>query len=74
MTQEPAPGTTVDETEGALWHKSSYSGSNNGCVEHAGLATGRQAVRDTKDRSRGTLVLEAAAWQEFVTAVRKGTL
>jgi hypothetical protein len=74
MIQASAPGTTPNELEGALWHKSSYSGNDNGCVERGQLPSGRQAVRDTKDRTRGALVFEADAWQDFVTAVRNGTL
>ncbi|WP_407638921.1 DUF397 domain-containing protein [Actinacidiphila yeochonensis] len=58
---------------GALWRTSSYSGSNNNCVEHAQLADGRQAVRDTKDRESGALVFDADSWQHFLTAVREGT-
>ncbi|WP_413809616.1 DUF397 domain-containing protein [Streptomyces sp. OE57] len=34
--------------------------------------TGRQAVRDTKDRERGALLFEPSAWQAFVDAVRGG--
>ncbi|SFS99558.1 protein of unknown function [Streptomyces harbinensis] len=36
--------------------------------------TGRQGVRDTKDRTRGTLVFAAGPWQQFVTAVRDGEI
>ncbi|MFD5748572.1 DUF397 domain-containing protein [Streptomyces sp. NPDC127033] len=60
------------EFDGALWHKSTYSGSNNGCVERGRLRGGRQAVRDTKDRAVGTAVFAPAAWQTFVDAVRAG--
>ncbi|MBI0319389.1 DUF397 domain-containing protein [Streptomyces javensis] len=52
--------------------QSSYSGSANNCVEHGILPTGRQAVRDTKDRERGALLFEPSAWQAFVDAVRDG--
>ncbi|SCG08620.1 DUF397 domain-containing protein [Streptomyces sp. MnatMP-M17] len=63
-----------DEFNDALWHKSTYSGSDNGCVEHGLLSTGRQAVRDTKDRERGVAVFGPASWQRFVDAVRSGVL
>ncbi|MEW2549203.1 DUF397 domain-containing protein [Streptomyces sp. NPDC047002] len=63
-----------DEFDGALWHKSTYSGSNSGCVERGVLGSGRQAVRDTKDRGAGAMVFEADAWREFVEAVRRGAL
>lgn len=74
MTQEPTVHKTADELNGALWHKSSYSGSDNDCVEHAHLANGRHAVRDTKDRTGGTLLFDAPAWQDFITAIRTGAL
>ncbi|MFE1961817.1 DUF397 domain-containing protein [Streptomyces sp. NPDC059479] len=38
------------------------------------LSTGRQAVRDTKDRERGVAVFGSASWQRFVDAVRSGAL
>lgn len=65
---------TSHEFDGALWHKSTYSGTNNACVEHGLLRTGRQAVRDTKDRERGAAVFQPESWQTFVNAVRSGTL
>jgi hypothetical protein len=74
MTEEPISSTTAGALEGARWHTSSYSGASNNCVERCKLTSGRQAVRDTKDRTRGTLVFEAASWQDFVTAVRNGAL
>ncbi len=52
------------------WRKSSYS-SNGGeaCVE---AATGGDMilVRDTTNRSGGTLVFAAQAWTEFVASLR----
>lgn len=74
MTQASAPRISHDELEGARWHKSSHSGTDNGCVEHAKLTTGRHAVRDTKDRDGGTLIFDATAWHDFLTAIRNGTL
>lgn len=59
---------------GASWHKSTYSGSNNDCVEHAALPSGRHAVRDSKDRTLGAHTFAPAQWQAFVTAVRDGSL
>ncbi len=50
-----------------VWHKSSYSGSNNNCLEHAALLDSRHAIRDTKDPGRRiTLYFTAAAWQRFI--------
>ncbi|WP_405398645.1 DUF397 domain-containing protein [Streptomyces microflavus] len=62
------------ELERARWHKSTYSGSNNDCVEHAALTSGRHAVRDTKDRALGAHTFAPTPWQAFVTAVRDGSL
>ncbi|MFJ4919948.1 DUF397 domain-containing protein [Streptomyces sp. NPDC088725] len=60
---------TSDAFDGALWHKSTCSGNNNGCVERGVLRSGRQAVRDTKGRTRPAVVFSPTAWQAFVSAV-----
>ncbi|WP_405458216.1 DUF397 domain-containing protein [Streptomyces globisporus] len=74
MIEESAPRASETELERARWHKSTYSGSNNGCVEHAILASGRHAVRDTKDRSLGAHTFGPEHWRAFVTAVQDGSL
>jgi Domain of unknown function (DUF397) len=74
MTQNSTPITSARELDGAIWHKSTYSGSNNACVERGMLANGRQGVRDTKDRDRGAVVFDAPTWQSFVDAIRAGDL
>ncbi|MGP3991809.1 DUF397 domain-containing protein [Streptomyces sp. 3N207] len=38
----------MSELDGATWHKCSYSGSDNGCVERGKLRSSRQAVRGAK--------------------------
>lgn len=55
---------------GMDWRKSSYS-SNGGeaCVE-AATSSDMILVRDTTDRSGGTLAFAAQAWTEFVTSLR----
>jgi hypothetical protein len=50
------------------WRKSSHSGSQTNCVEVA-LTSEVVGVRDTKDRGGGTLLVPAAVWQAFVTAL-----
>ncbi|WP_436738020.1 DUF397 domain-containing protein [Streptomyces sp. BBFR102] len=54
------------------WFTSSYSNGQGGqCVEGAFLGGGRMAVRDTKDRRRGTFVFPATAWRVFVDAIKE---
>ncbi|MFE7484480.1 DUF397 domain-containing protein [Streptomyces sp. NPDC057552] len=74
MTEQSASQAMQSELEMAPWHKSTYSGINNGCIEHAALPSGRHAVRDTKDRTLGAHIFAPAPWQTFVTAVRDGSL
>ena len=52
------------------WRKSSYSGGNGGqCVETA-TGNGVVLVRDTTNRSGGTLALGAGAWQAFTSKIK----
>ncbi|MEV0438427.1 DUF397 domain-containing protein [Streptomyces spectabilis] len=69
MTIELAPQKNDRELEGALWRTSTYSGTDNNCVEHGELLSGRSAVRDTKDRSCGVLIFGAPAWRAFVRGI-----
>lgn len=56
----PAPDLT-----GAEWRKSSRSNGGGGeCVEVARVA-GAAALRDSKNRTGGALILPAAAWNQF---------
>ncbi|GAA3040818.1 hypothetical protein FHS39_004635 [Streptomyces olivoverticillatus] len=49
------------------WHRSSYSGTNNNCLEHAALPDGSHAIRDSKDPWRRiTIHFSATAWQAFI--------
>ncbi|ARQ70513.1 DUF397 domain-containing protein [Streptomyces marincola] len=61
--------------DAAVWHTSTYSDNGSGCVERGRLASGWQAVRDTKDRdAAGILIFGPHTWQSFVQAVRTGEL
>ena len=60
------------DVTGAVWRKSSYSGSNGGtCVEvgTAGLAV---AVRDSKDPDGPLLAFAADTWKAFAEQVKAG--
>ncbi|MEV4144835.1 DUF397 domain-containing protein [Amycolatopsis sp. NPDC049691] len=47
-----------------MWRKSSYSGSEENCVE---VRLGEVSqIRDTKDRSGRTLIVSAATWRAFL--------
>ncbi|MFC4017624.1 DUF397 domain-containing protein [Micromonospora sp. GCM10011542] len=57
---------------GAHWRKSSRSGGNGGsCVEVAENLPGVVLVRDSKDRSGGTLTFDPSAWRAFVSFARQ---
>ncbi|MFF2751090.1 DUF397 domain-containing protein [Kitasatospora sp. NPDC058048] len=54
---------------GLAWHKSSYSGNNNNCVEVATVSVGLRAVRDSKDPEGPALLFSAEAWGAFLEEV-----
>ncbi|MBO1335869.1 DUF397 domain-containing protein [Streptomyces sp. VRA16 Mangrove soil] len=72
----PTTATTATplEIRSAAWHKSSFSGASNGCIEHAELSASRRAIRDTEYRENGALVFESPAWLAFVSGVNSGVL
>ncbi|MFE2016066.1 DUF397 domain-containing protein [Streptomyces sp. NPDC059491] len=52
------------------WHKSTYSGDNDNCIEVADNLPGVVLVRDTKDHTRGELTATPAAWSAFTVFAR----
>jgi Domain of unknown function (DUF397) len=57
----------------AVWRKSVRSSSSGqNCVEVATNLRGIVAVRDSKDRSGGALVLTSSQWSCFVRRVKDG--
>lgn len=56
---------------GTTWRKSSYSGSQgDNCVE-VRPTIDAVAVRDTKNRSAGMVVVTASAWSRFIRDVAR---
>jgi Domain of unknown function (DUF397) len=63
-------GNTV---AGAIWRKSSYSGSNGGgCIDVADNLPGIVAVRDSKDPGGPKLRFSREEWQAFTTSIKRG--
>ncbi|MEB3371820.1 DUF397 domain-containing protein [Saccharopolyspora mangrovi] len=50
----------------ATWRKSSYSATQNECVEVA-ITHDAIGVRDTKDRHGGTLIFDTTTWTTFLS-------
>ncbi|MFC7341403.1 DUF397 domain-containing protein [Saccharopolyspora griseoalba] len=51
------------------WRKSSYSSDNSYCVEVA-VTDETVGVRDTKDRTGGTLAFTRERWVDFLASLR----
>lgn len=60
---------TETELSGAVWRKSSRSGSGDQCVEVAALSAGRLAVRDSKDPHGAVLSFTATEWRRFLQGI-----
>lgn len=54
------------------WHKSSFSGGAQQCVEVAKDSTGGRWLRDTKDRSRPAHYFTASEWEAFIKGAKAG--
>ncbi|MET7777503.1 DUF397 domain-containing protein [Streptomyces mirabilis] len=67
-----------DLLDAAAWRKSSYSNPDGGqcleVVDNLPTPTPLVPVRDSKNPQGPALVLPAAAWASFVTAVRRDEL
>lgn len=59
---------------GAKWRTSTRSSANGQCVEVADNLPGIVAIRDSKNRDGGTLIVEDAAWLAFLLEVKSGRL
>ncbi|WP_258347918.1 DUF397 domain-containing protein [Saccharopolyspora gregorii] len=60
---------TERDLTGATWFKSSYSPTQDECVEVA-LVPGGAGVRDTKDRDGGTLSFTSTTWSAFLSTLK----
>jgi hypothetical protein len=67
---QPAHGTSVDRLDSAVWHKSSYSGTQGNCIEIAHDPAGFVTVRDSKNPDGPKLLIAAAEWRAFLNHLR----
>ncbi|MFD4339693.1 DUF397 domain-containing protein [Streptomyces anulatus] len=59
------------ELSTATWRSSSYSNTNGGeCVEVSDDFPGLVPVRDSKNPTGPALVLQATAWDAFISSVK----
>ncbi|SMD23516.1 DUF397 domain-containing protein [Kibdelosporangium aridum] len=58
------------DLEKARWRKSSYSGTESACVEVA-CTPGIVAIRDTKNRTAGTLTIPEPTWHDLTSHFRR---
>jgi Domain of unknown function (DUF397) len=66
-------GARLPEIVDASWRKSSLSTYNGNCVEVGNLRDGRIAVRDTKARGMGpVLVFGRSDWEAFLADAKHG--
>lgn len=57
---------------GARWHTSTRSSANGQCVEVAENLPGVVAIRDSKNRQAGALLIDDATWTSFIIGVKQG--
>ena len=58
------------DVTGAVWRKSSYSGSNGGACVEVGTAGLAVAVRDSKDPDGPLLAFAVDTWKAFAEQVK----
>ncbi|MGY4952149.1 DUF397 domain-containing protein [Streptomyces nigrescens] len=56
------------------WHKSTYSGQNDNCVEVADSDPDKVMFRDSKQDDSAVINVSPAAWASFVSAAKAGKL
>ncbi|MGW1123563.1 DUF397 domain-containing protein [Streptomyces sp. NPDC002526] len=61
----------IPELSSARWRRSSYSNANGGeCIEVSDDFPGLVPVRDSKNPSGPSLLVNAAAWGTFVSSLK----
>ncbi|WP_302893361.1 DUF397 domain-containing protein [Actinomadura luzonensis] len=61
-----------NEPVGAGWRKSRRSLSNGECVEVAMFGDGRIGIRDSKNRTAGTVFVSSDDFQRLLTDIKRG--
>ncbi|MFD9407294.1 DUF397 domain-containing protein [Streptomyces sp. NPDC059989] len=60
----------MNDDFGFRWHKSTYSGETNGCLElRTPPQRGKTRIRDSKDLTRRPLTCTTESWMAFVASV-----
>jgi len=67
---QPELGSHDDLLKGAVWQRSSYSGTSGNCVEVALNLPGLVAIRDSKDPDGPKLAVGVEEWRAFVAGIR----
>lgn len=71
QTVQPWPGT-AEAPAGAIWRKSSYSGTQGNCVEVVTNLLGLVVVRDSKDPDGPKLMVRADKWRGLLCNIKGG--
>jgi Domain of unknown function (DUF397) len=71
---EHTSGLPAGSLAGAIWRKSSYSGTQGNCVEVATNLPGIVAVRDSKHPGGAHLAVSHTAWAALVADIKNGQL
>jgi hypothetical protein len=62
---------TNEDTSRAPWRKSSYSNNGGNCIEAGVAESGWILVRDTTNRTSGTLSFPASVWRAFAEGLKQ---
>jgi Domain of unknown function (DUF397) len=67
-----AMSTAPDCLRDADWFKSSFSGTNGGCLEAAFLPDGQVAIRDNEDLANPPFVVSRHVWRCWLDGAKNG--